>query len=259
MRMSRGSLIVVAVFGAACLLVLVLSGIQSLPPHPSPAQEQWYELKNIPLRSGWRMRKTSAMAKGYRLILREGHPGLKRSLFLHQLDPDGRRSVSLVREESVKKPRPGDVLVGVSPFPNPIQVPHETALLKIYKLKATAYTPGARDNGARNSGLTVLGWPAGYGVVAVDPKVIPLRSLLYVEGYGFAWAADTGSAIKGDRIDLCFPTRKQSMDFGRRNARVYLVSRPRRKTPLMAKAGLYPRQDEMDMSVSLLESKSHAR
>lgn len=54
------------------------------------------------------------------------------------------------------------------------------------------------------SGTTATGLPAGYGVVAVDPKVIPLGSKLFIPGYGTATAGDTGSAIKGNKIDLGF-------------------------------------------------------
>jgi uncharacterized protein YabE (DUF348 family)/3D (Asp-Asp-Asp) domain-containing protein len=46
--------------------------------------------------------------------------------------------------------------------------------------------------------------PAGWGLVAVDPRVIPLGSRLYLEGYGYAVAGDTGGVIKGDKIDVCF-------------------------------------------------------
>lgn len=51
---------------------------------------------------------------------------------------------------------------------------------------------------------TAIGMRAGYGVIAVDPKVIPLRSRVYVPGYGLAVAGDTGGAIKGNIIDLGF-------------------------------------------------------
>jgi 3D (Asp-Asp-Asp) domain-containing protein len=63
---------------------------------------------------------------------------------------------------------------------------------------------------------------AQFGVVAVDPKVIPLRTLLFVEGYGFAIAADTGGAIKGNKIDVCIPDRRRIYEWGRRKVTVYI-------------------------------------
>ncbi len=53
------------------------------------------------------------------------------------------------------------------------------------------------------NGRTYSGLRGTYGIVAVDPRVIPLGTRLYIDGYGYAVAADTGGAIKGDRIDLC--------------------------------------------------------
>lgn len=94
-------------------------------------------------------------------------------------------------------------------------------------LVATAYSPfcckGVDD-------VTALGIRAGYGVVAVDPRVIPLGSRLYIEGYGYAIAADTGSAIKGMRIDLGYDTKRQALHFGRRPVRVYIIQKGRRRS-----------------------------
>lgn len=53
-------------------------------------------------------------------------------------------------------------------------------------------------------GITRVGWRARYGIIAVDPQVIPLYQNMYVPGYGLGVAGDTGSAIKGRRIDLCY-------------------------------------------------------
>ena len=64
---------------------------------------------------------------------------------------------------------------------------------------------------------------AGPGVVAVDPRVIPLRTRLYIENYGYAIAGDVGSAIKGNRIDLGFTTVDECMRFGRRKVIVYVL------------------------------------
>lgn len=73
---------------------------------------------------------------------------------------------------------------------------------KVLAMVATAYNGGAADNGRWVGQPTASGRPLEPGVVAVDPDVIPLGTHLYVEGYGYAVAADTGSAIKGNRIDL---------------------------------------------------------
>ena len=54
-------------------------------------------------------------------------------------------------------------------------------------------------------GITYSGLPLTRGLVAVDPKVIPLGTRLFVPGYGFALAADTGGGIIGDMIDLGYP------------------------------------------------------
>ena len=86
-------------------------------------------------------------------------------------------------------------------------------------MEATAYLP--TDGGG--AGITAMGIPATYGIVAVDPDVIPLGSRVYIPGYGEALAADTGGAIYGNRIDLCMEDYYQAMDFGRRNVTVFVL------------------------------------
>ena len=66
-------------------------------------------------------------------------------------------------------------------------------------------------------GKTASGLPVGKGIVAVDPKVIPLRTRLFVPGYGKAIAADVGSAIKGRIIALWFPTVAEARAWGRKS------------------------------------------
>jgi 3D (Asp-Asp-Asp) domain-containing protein/uncharacterized protein YabE (DUF348 family) len=83
---------------------------------------------------------------------------------------------------------------------------------------ATAYSASC----AGCSGVTASGRPAGHGVVAVDPSVIPLGTHMYIPGYGHAVAGDTGGAIHGRRIDLGFNSNAQASRFGRRPITVYL-------------------------------------
>lgn len=71
-------------------------------------------------------------------------------------------------------------------------------------------------------GRTATGLPVGWGVVAVDPSVIPLGTHMTIPGYGEAVAADTGGAIIGATIDLWFPTVAQANAWGRRAVTITL-------------------------------------
>jgi len=88
---------------------------------------------------------------------------------------------------------------------------------------ATAYCPCTKCCGPYANGYTHTGVPAERGVIAVDPRVIPLGSRVYVDGYGFAVAADTGGAIKGNRVDLCFATHEEALRWGRKQVKVYVI------------------------------------
>ena len=69
-------------------------------------------------------------------------------------------------------------------------------------------------------GNTASGLPVGVGVIAVDPNVIPLGTRLFVPGYGPAVAADVGSAVKGNIIDLWMPSTKDALAWGRRTVTI---------------------------------------
>ena len=89
----------------------------------------------------------------------------------------------------------------------------------VMSMEATAYLP----TDGSGAGITATGIRATYGVVAVDPRVIPLGTKVYIPGYGVALAADTGGAIKGYKIDLCMESYSECMRFGRRNVTVYVL------------------------------------
>ena len=86
-------------------------------------------------------------------------------------------------------------------------------------MEATAYTPADGDG----QGITATGMIARPGVVAVDPNVIPLGSRLYIPGYGMAIAADTGGAIRGNRIELLMDSYDAAMNFGRQSVELYVL------------------------------------
>jgi 3D (Asp-Asp-Asp) domain-containing protein len=90
-------------------------------------------------------------------------------------------------------------------------------------MSATAYDPSPATIGRGATHRTRTGRWATFGVVAVDPRVIPLNTMVYVEGYGLALACDTGSAIKGNRIDLCYDSKRVADRFGRKNVVVHVL------------------------------------
>ncbi|MBO8159969.1 3D domain-containing protein [Thermosyntropha sp.] len=83
-------------------------------------------------------------------------------------------------------------------------------------MKASAYT--------YTGNRTATGKVPEVGMVAVDPSVIPLGTRLYIEGYGYAVAADTGGAIKGNTLDIFMETREQCLKWGRRTVKVYILN-----------------------------------
>lgn len=85
------------------------------------------------------------------------------------------------------------------------------------QVEATAYTANCDGCiGITKTGINLLENP-NKKVIAVDPSVIPLGSIVHVEGYGKAVAGDIGSAIQGNRIDVFIPNRSNALDFGRRH------------------------------------------
>jgi len=98
---------------------------------------------------------------------------------------------------------------------------------RVLTMSATAYDPSPETIGPGATGRTRMGYVATRGMVAVDPRVIPLGSLVFVEGYGIALACDTGGAIKGNRIDLCYASKSVADAFGRKKVRVHILKTPR--------------------------------
>lgn len=94
---------------------------------------------------------------------------------------------------------------------------------RILNMTSTAYAPGSLDNGKWNN-QTYVGGIVRPGVAAVDPRVIPMGTKLWIEGYGEAIAEDQGSAIKGNRIDLVFNNRQDALDYGIKNVKVYVLN-----------------------------------
>ncbi|WP_100332396.1 3D domain-containing protein [Bacillus xiapuensis] len=96
-------------------------------------------------------------------------------------------------------------------------------VVKELSVRSTAYTASCRGcSGITATGINLKKNPKAK-VIAVDPKVIPLGTKVYVEGYGEAVAGDKGGAIKGNKIDVFFPTKKQAYRWGVRTVKVKVL------------------------------------
>ncbi len=99
---------------------------------------------------------------------------------------------------------------------------------KVMTFKATAYDGSYETLGYYNP-RTCLGAIPTVGTVAVDPRVIPLGTKMFITAvdgsynYGYCFAGDTGGAIKGDRVDLFMASRQEALNFGRRDVLIYIL------------------------------------
>lgn len=186
----------------------------------------------------------SSMVVGQRKVISEGKKGM--ALRVYEIvvtgGIEGARYVKA--EEVLTEPVPQVVAVGTKKVSKGITVVsnivHGGAKKSVAPPKsgtkmtvvATAYTPwdpGCGGLPVIERKLRAYDVPDGWGIIAVDPKVIPLGSKVYVSGYGNAIAADTGGAIDGKRIDVCFwsggesASRTAALNWGRRTVSITII------------------------------------
>ncbi len=185
------------------------------------------ESQNIPLPYDVEYRINKSLKPGEEVVVTEGSNG---EMLIHNVITyhDG-VAVGYESEESVVTPAVNKVVeCGVwnvrrndQNAAPPVGTVDGYAYSKVIKAKATAYC---------DKGKTASGIQSKVGVVAVDPKVIPLGTRLYIEAtdgswsYGVCLAGDTGGLIKGNRVDLFYDEYDECMQFGRRNCNIYVLS-----------------------------------
>lgn len=181
-------------------------GAEALPGTSVPASRKLTQREPIPYPT---LRKTaSQLRSGTSRTLRNGTNGEKEVVYRVYQRNDGveiRRDV--VSTRILKKAVPEIVEVGKR-----TSLPSRGYFSgrRVVTMNATTYDP--YNCGGDGRGRTRTGLLGGYGVVAVDPRFIPLGTRLYIEGYGYAVAADTGGAIKGNRIDLGIDSKHDAKD-----------------------------------------------
>jgi len=156
---------------------------------------------------------------GERKLVQEGRRGQIQNR-VRTLSFQGKEFTKDVLETKTLEPRPLIVAFGTKRLYQKVNTPEGEinywGKLRMYSTSYDSHCKGCNET-------TSIGLKAGFGVVAVDPKVIPLKTKLYIPGYGFAVAGDTGSSIKGDKIDLGFDDVKKGW-WSARFTDVYLLS-----------------------------------
>lgn len=167
-------------------------------------------------------RLTPGIAPGHSKVVAKGSPGELEAWVRYSQRDGGSVHRSVLFAKVIRAPKPRLVAEGIGSSPLSDFEEHGIARMasiarSAMLMVATAYTANCAGCG----GMTAIGRRAGHGIVAVDPRVIPLGTHLYIPGYGLAIAGDTGGSIIGNRIDLGFDTLRDALLFGRRSITVY--------------------------------------
>lgn len=155
-------------------------------------------------------------------LLQAGRPGLARQVWRAVYTDGTLTATTLLSNVLLAAPRPA-VLVQNRPW-TLSRGGMPDRFFRAVVMRATAYSP--------TGNRTATGTIPKIGTIAVDPRVIPLGTRLYVQGYGYGTALDTGGAIKGNRVDVFFNTAREADDWGVRDVKVYVLSPATRRAPV---------------------------
>lgn len=155
----------------------------------------------------------STLEKGLTRTLKAGKNGLARNTLLVTYYNGQEAKRDLVKIETLVQPQ--NKVVAMGDITSVSRGGQRLDFTEARYMQSTAYT--------YTGSHTATGLDPAVGMVAVDPSVIPMGSKLYIEGYGYAWAADTGGAIKGNIVDVFLEESSQCVNWGRRTVKVYLL------------------------------------
>lgn len=170
-------------------------------------------------------RDDASLPAGHVVAVAKGRAGIRETTFRYVRRDDAVPTRITLASRIVRAPQTRIVVRGIATYTSLARVARlgfknavrfaGTAINMI----ATAYTAACY----KCSGITASGVRAGFGIIAVDPRVIPLGTKLFVPGYGRAVAGDTGGAIVGNRVDLGMDTQHDAIRYGRRPVTVYVL------------------------------------
>lgn len=182
--------------------------------------EQLVKKEAIP--SPIQVKYSNKLLAGEKVVKQKGRKGLT-EVILKRIYADGEVIRASYTKNILRSPIPTIIVKGTKKQ-LPLFFDLEKRIVKtVLTMISTAYSDSIYSCGKWVGNLTSIGLKPVKGVVAVDPRVIPLRTKLYIEGYGYGIAGDVGSAIKGNKIDLCFNSRNEAVRYGRKKVKVYIL------------------------------------
>ena len=166
--------------------------------------------------------KDENLETGTEKVITEGQEGLISKEYEVTLENGKEVSRVVLNEKKLKDKQ--DKVVSVGTKAEPIQVASRgSGNGKEIYVTSTAYTASCNGcSGTTATGVNLHANPNAK-VIAVDPRVIPLGSKVYVDGYGYAIASDTGGAIKGNKIDVFFPSKSDAYRWGRKTVKIKVL------------------------------------
>lgn len=171
-------------------------------------------------------KKDSNLAKGEQQVVNQGEEGLVTKEYEVILENGKEVTRKLISEKKVKDKQDKVVAVGTKPMAvkQVVSRSNDSGGGKEIYVSSTAYTANCNGcSGKTATGINLRANPNAK-VIAVDPRIIPLGTKVYVEGYGYAVAADTGSSIKGNKIDVFFSTKEEAYRWGRKTVKIRILN-----------------------------------
>jgi len=190
----------------------------------APGARTWIERERVAILPATERRVDDKLPYGQTRVVR-GTPGLRETTFRCVADRHAKVARTVLGTRIVRVSRPTIVFHGRGAYESLARVAAQgiAGAMRLagsaLHMIATAYTASCYGC----SGITASGVRAGFGIIAVDPRVIPLGTKLFIPGYGRAIAGDTGGAIVGNRIDLGFNSNGEAMQWGNRPVTVYVL------------------------------------
>lgn len=170
------------------------------------------------------VKPNSSLPNTQRRVTQEGKEGEKKTTFSVTYENGKEVLRNIISQVVSKKPTDKIIVQGTYPLMPISRGGDPVPYSKVIKARATAYSPtGGRTTAYTASGRKAVRNPDGYSTIAVDPSVIPYGTKLFVQGYGFAIAADCGSAIIGNTIDVFFDTKREALNWAVKYVNLYVL------------------------------------